>query len=267
MNYGYQLAASGIMTAMYRQDVAANNLANVETAGFKPDSSFTIPRQAARIEDRLSHLPSNTMLERLGAGVLLAPNSTSFTQGSLVRTGNDLDVAIRGEGFLTVSAGTGTGRGGAQQVRLTRDGRLTLNDRGELVTVTGGHNVLSDAGRPITLEAGEKVVIDGDGTIRQGGAEVARIRLANVPDKRQLRKVGHNLYAASNAALNSRFGLGTSGVGELVQGHIEGSAVDTIKAMMAVQSAASAVSSATRIMSVHDEITGRLISSLGRVSA
>jgi flagellar basal body rod protein FlgG len=263
MNYGYQLAASGVMTAMYRQDVAANNLANVETVGFKPDMTYTVPREAARIEDRLGDMPSNKLLERLGAGVLLAPNSTSFTQGSLTRTSNDLDVAIRGEGFLTVAAGGGSPSG--QQVRLTRDGRLTLNSRGELVTATGGLNVLDDAGRAITLEPGEKVAIDGDGTIRQGGAEVARIRLVNVANKSQLRKVGHNLYAASATALNAR--AAAENVGELVQGHLESSAVDTIRAMMAVQTAANAVSSATRIMSIHDEITGRLINSLGRVSA
>lgn len=262
MNYGYNLAASGVITAMFRQDVAANNLANTETVGFKPDMAFTIPREAARREDGLFNLPSNALLERLGAGVLLAPTRTSHRQGALTRTGNPLDLGIEGEGFLTVAAGA-SGNAEGQQVRLTRDGRLTLNARGELVTATGGHRVLDEAGRPITLEPGATVDIDGDGTIRQDGSAVSRIKLVTVADKRQLRKVGDGMFAASNAALNSR----GDAPGEIRQGHIEQSGVDAIKAMMAVQSAASAVAAATRVMSVHDELTGRMIASLGRVSA
>lgn len=262
MNYGYNLAASGVIAAMYRQDVAANNLANVETAGFKPDTAFTVPREAARVEDRLFDLPSNRLLERLGAGVLLAPTRTSHSQGALNRTGNPLDVAIRGEGFLVVSIG---GSGSGDQVRLTRDGRMTLNSRGELVTITEGHNVLDDAGRPIRIQPGATVRINGDGTITQDGEPVARLQLARVADTRQLRKVGHNLYAASAAAIQTSDH--SNAAGEIVQGHIEASAVDPIRAVMAVQNAASAVSSATRLMSVHDELTGRLISTLGRVTA
>ena len=101
-----------------------------------------------------------------------------------------------------------------------------------------GHTVrLEPSGHTFHVAPGEKVAIDGDGTIRQGGAEVARIRLVNVPNKGQLRKVGHNLYAAGANALNSR--AASENVGELVQGHLENSAVDTIRAMMAVQIAAS----------------------------
>src|SRR5262249_40596405 len=82
LEYGYNLAASGMLTAMFRQDVASNNLANLETTAFKPDRAFTIPRAAARIEDKLFNLPSNKLLERLGAGVLLAPTRTTFEQGA-----------------------------------------------------------------------------------------------------------------------------------------------------------------------------------------
>lgn len=263
MNYGYNMAAAGVITAMMRQDVAANNLANIETVGFKPDAAFTIPRQAARIEDRLHDLPSNKLLERLGAGVLMAPVRTVHRQGALMPTGNPLDLAIRGEGFFMVEgASAGAGAGSGQQVRLTRDGRLTLNERGELVTVSGGHRVLDDAGRAISLGRGGRAEIDGDGTIRQDGAEIARVRLAVVPNKQQLRKVGENLYVANSTALSSRTDAG----GEIVQGHVERSAVDPISAMMAVTNAAGAVAAATRVMSVHDELVGRMVGTLGRVS-
>lgn len=265
MNYGYQIAASGLMTAMFRQDVAANNLANIETVAFKPDTAFTIPRDAVRIEDRLGDVPSNKLLERLGAGVLLAPTQTDFSQGALDRTGNALDVAIRGRGFITVSAGAAAAGPAGQQVRLTRDGRLTLNSEGDLVTVAGGQHVLDVNGRPIRLEPGLPVQIDGDGTIRQDGGEAGQIALVNVPNPAQLKKLGHNLYAAPSGILNA--GSRGTGVGELVQGHVEHSGVDPIRAMMAAQDAAYDVNNATRLLSIQDEITGRLINSFGRVSA
>lgn len=259
MSYGYSLAASGVLTAMFRQDVAANNLANVETVGFKADNAFTIPREAARVEDRLFDLPSNRLLERLGAGVLLAPTRTSFEQGSLESTGNPLDLAIKGDGFLMVGLDGGNS---PEHVRLTRDGRLTLNKDGMLVTVTGGHAVLDQNSRPITLDRSQPVEFGGDGTILQNGAAVAQLKFVDVPNRQQLRKVGGNLLApTAPGVLSTR-----PATGEIVGGHVERSSVDPIRAMMAVQSAANAVTSSSRMLSIHDELTGRLINSLGRVS-
>ncbi len=266
MNYGYNLGASGVLTAMHRQDVASNNLANMQTVGFKPDVAFTIPREAARKEDGLYNLPSNVLLERLGGGVLLAPCRTSFKQGTITPSANPFDVAIEGDGFLTVSGG-GTGGAAGDQLRLTRDGRMTLNTRGELVTVADGHRVLDTTGRPITLNPGMDVVIDGDGAIRQGGQQVAALGFVDVP--KQLRggtgmhKVGDNLFALSAATANST----VPATGNIRQRAIEESGSDPIKAMMAVQSAANDVGTTAKIMQIHDDLMNRAINTLGRVSA
>jgi flagellar basal-body rod protein FlgF len=260
VNFGYSVSAAGVLAAMHRQDVAANNLANIQTVGYKPDTSTTIPRQAARQEDGLNQLPSNQLLEQLGAGVLLAPNRVSFRQGTLESTGNPLDVALNGSGFLNISVAGATGNN--DSIRLTRDGRLTLNDRGQLVTVANGYHVLDAADRPISLDPTVPVSIDRNGDISQGGSVVATIRLSDVPDRTQLRKVGENLFAASASALSSR----RPATGDLIQSHVESSAVDPIQAMMAVQTAANAISSATRMMTIHDELMGRAINTLGRVS-
>ncbi len=255
MNYGYAIGASGVLAAMHRQDVAANNLANVTTAGFKVDMGSTVPREAARIEDGLFHLPSNRLLEKLGAGVLLAPTKTKFTQGSIEKTGKPLDVAIQGDGFLAV------GSEGSQIVRYTRDGRMTLDSRGRLVSMTDGAPMLDGQNNPIFLEPGQKITIDGNGAIRQGGREVARLALVDFADRSVLRKAGANRFeAASDIAPKS------AATGSVVQEAIEASAVDPIDAMMAVQNAANAVSASLRMMSMHDELTGRAISQLGRVA-
>ncbi len=259
MNYGYAIGASGVLAAMHRQDVAANNLANVTTVGFKMDMGRTVPREAARIEDGLYNLPSNKLLERLGAGVLLAPTTTVFKQGEIERTKNPLDVAIRGNGFLAVGTSNADGN---QTVRYTRDGRLTLDPRGRLVSAIDGSPVLDAQSNPIQLNLGQKITIDSQGVISQGGREVASLSLVDFADRSVLRKAGANRFDLVPAAEGSRI----AATGSIVQEAVEGSAVDPIDAMMAVQNAANAVSASLRMMSMHDELTGRAISQLGRVA-
>lgn len=272
MSYGFNIGAAGVIASMHRQDVAANNLANIETVGFKPDVSGTIPRDAARVEDNLFSLPSNAMLERLGAGVFLAPTRTSFTQGAITRTGNPLDLAISGEGFLAVSA---PGRDGKEGPRLTRDGRLTMDPTGRLITVSGGRPVLDASNRPITLDPRLPIQIQEDGTILQGGTAAGRLNFLRATDaqKMTLRKLGENLFDAPASVLaNLRPAAASDGEtgeggGKLVQHAIEGSASDPIRAMMAVQNAANAVGTNVRVMQIHDELMNRAINGLGRVSA
>jgi flagellar basal body rod protein FlgG len=259
MNYGYAIGASGVLAAMHRQDVAANNLANVTTVGFKMDMGATVPREAARIEDGLYHLPSNELLEKLGAGVLLAPTRTKFDQGTIESTGNPLDVAIRGDGFLAVG---GKGAGGTQTVRYTRDGRMTLNSLGRLVSAVDGSPILDSQNNPISLDPHQKITIDSSGSIRQDGREVAQLGFVDFADRTVLRKAGANRFDAAAGATPSA----VQPAGTIIQESVEGSAVDPIDAMMAVQNAANAVSAGLRMMSMHDELTGRAISQLGRVS-
>jgi flagellar basal body rod protein FlgG len=261
MNYGYTIGASGVIAAMHRQDVAANNLANIQTPGFKPDTAFTIPRQAVRQEDGVMNLPSNTLLERLGAGVLLAPDRTNFNQGTLSKSRNPFDLAVDGKGFLTVQ---GTGTNGQPETRLTRDGRMTLDSKGRLVTVAEGQPVLDSSGRTITLNPGRDFAVDSDGTINQGGAAVATLGFVDVADRASLRKVGDNQYAVNGGT----GGLGkTTPTGRIVQYASEESGSDPIKAMMAVQSAADLVGTTAKIMQIHDDLLNRAINTLGRVTA
>jgi flagellar basal-body rod protein FlgF len=259
MNYGYAIGASGVLAAMHRQDVAANNLANVTTIGFKADMGSTIPREAARIEDGVFNLPSNRLLEKLGAGVLLAPTRTKFEQGAIEQTGNPLDVAIRGDGFLAVG---GAGKDGAQTVRYTRDGRMTLDTDGRLVSALDGSPILDEQNAPISLDPHQKITIDSGGSIRQGGRVVAELGFVDFVDRTVLRKAGASRFDLVNGAAPSS----VRPTGSIEQEALEGSGVDPIDAMMAVQNAANAVSAGLRMMSMHDELTGRAISQLGRVA-
>ena len=259
MNYGMHMSTSGVLTSMYRMDTLTNNLANVNTVGFKPDTPYTRQRDAVRIEDNLPHLDSNPLLEQLGAGVQLAPNRTDFTQGSLQSSGNPFDIAISGEGFLAVQGETS---GETAEFSLTRDGRLGLDSSGRLVIASSGKPVLDITNSPIYLNDDKEVLIASDGTITQAGDEIARLMLVDVPDKTKLSKVGQGLFRMNAEALaNIR-----RGTGQIKQGMVESSAVDEIKALMQVQAAASDVRTNLAMVSYHDQLMDSAINRLGRVS-
>ncbi len=258
MNYGTQISVSGILTALHRQDVATNNLANINTVGFKPQLAMTRQRDPVRIEDGASGIPSDAMIERLGAGVHLMPSLTTFGQGTLRTTGNDLDIAIEGDGFLLVRDASD---GSSDRVRLSRDGRLARNADGLLVQASSGLPVLDRSNREIEIGQGP-VEIDEDGVITQGGAKVAVLGLVDVENRRELKREGEGLYAAGASDLNSR----TQATGRIRQRALESSAVDEIDALMDVTSAARDVSANLGMVQYQDRLLDRAINTLGRVA-
>lgn len=258
MNYGMEISAAGAMSALYRQDVLANNLANAQTAGFKPDTPMVRFRPAAREEDGLFNLPSNLMLEKLGAGNLPTPNQTSFTQGSLERTHQDLDLAIDGDGFFVVRDAGDT----ANPIRVTRDGRFSRSASGQLVMAASGMQVLDIAGNPIALRGQGQIEIDGAGKVKQNGQEVAQVQLLHIPDPWRMPKQGKNLFIPPTNAVQSR----TPGTGLLRQGYIEQSAVDQIRALMDVTSAGRDVEANIAMIRAQDRMMDRAINSLGRIA-
>lgn len=268
MNYGLYTSASGLFTSMYRMDVASNNLANVNTPAFKVDYPGARLRADVRQEDGLPHLPSNDLLERLGAGTMLVANKTSFAQAGFQQTGGPLDIAIDGEGFLTVESVAATSPTGQpiDPIRLTRDGRLAVNQNGTLVTAADGLPVLDSGGSRIAISPDAPVIIGSDGTIVQNGAPVARLGLVDVPDRTQLHKHGDSLFAATPAEMSRRFDVGLDGNAEVRQAYVEDSGVDPIKAMLAIKSAAGDAQANARMIQMQDNLTERMIAGLGRVA-
>lgn len=258
MNYGMEISASGALSALYRQDVLANNLANAQTVGFKPDIPAVRLRAAARDEDGLFGMASNQMLEKLGAGNLPVANQTSFTQGSLERTDQDLDVAIQGDGFFMVRDASDT----INPIRVTRDGRFTRSASGLLVMAASGLQVLDTAGGPIPLGGEGKIEIDATGKVKQGGVEVAQIEVLHIPDPWRMPKQGKNVFVPPVNAVLSR----TTGTGLVRQGYVEQSAVDSVKALMDVTSAGREVEANIAMIRAHDRMMDRAINALGRVA-
>jgi flagellar basal-body rod protein FlgF len=256
MSYGLNISASGLMTSIYAQEVWANNLANMDTPGFKPDIPSPMPRHAVVHEDGVGYLPSNKLLERLGGGTLMNRNRVDFSQGALKPTGGALDLAINGTGFFVIADPAVAG-----QQRLTRDGRFSQLPDGTMVTATGGLPVLDVNNRPIKLGPGS-VHISGDGAVQQDGKVIAKLRVVDVADLNRLRKLDKGQFAADRAVMSGA----RPASGTVAQFSIEESASDEINALMRMTSAARDVEGNISMIQAHDRLMDRAINGLGRVA-
>lgn len=255
MSYGMEISATGALAAIHRQDALTANLANLNTVGFKPILTGTMHRQAVRQEDGLMNWPSDALLERLGGGVLAAPTRIDFSQGGLDETGNELDVAIQGEGFFVV--------GDPSSPSLTRDGRFTMDSGGSLVMASTGLPVLDGANRPIVLDpAGGPVTINTDGLIAQGGVPVATIRVADVPDRDVLKKIGQGLFAHESG--HPLVLIGADGM--VRHRTVELSAVNEIDALMDITSASKSAQSNIGMIDMQNRLLDRLVNTFARIS-
>ncbi len=206
-------------TTLERQlEVIANNIANVNTTGYKADQSL--------FEEFLTsgaHEDNFIGKDRRVSYVQDRGTYRDFSQGALQQTSNPLDIAIDGDAFLAVQATGGE--------RYTRDGNLQLNGQGQLVTA-GGEPVLGTSG-PITFQPTDHDInISPDGTITVVEANAradtirGKLRLVSFSDQQSLQKQGNNLYAASNGAAAQPDLKAT-----IKQGYIEKSNVNSVAEM------------------------------------
>jgi len=171
-----------------QMDVVANNVANVNTNGFKADRSL--------FEEYLrspAHEDNFVRSDRRVSFVQDRATFKDFAAGNIEQTKNPLDISIDGKAFLTVQTAAGE--------RYTRDGGLQINNQGQLVTA-GGNPVLGTSG-PIVFQPTDKeisIAADGTVTVIEGTARVdsirGKLRLASFADAQKLVKEGSNLYSA-----------------------------------------------------------------------
>jgi len=181
MNNGIYAASTGLMARTQELDVAANNLANANTTGFRGGRvSFHTQLMTA------SSNPGTTAVSSFG--VLGAPR-TDFSQGSLEQTGNPLDLALEGPGFFAVQAPTG--------VQYTRNGSFHLSSTGQLVTQEG-YSVLGSDGA-ITMPQGT-AEISTSGVISSDGAVAGQIKLVQFDSSVPLTSLGQGYFSAPQAA-------------------------------------------------------------------
>ena len=170
MERGLYIAASGMLAEQVRQDQLANDLANASTPGYKADNS----EQASFSDLLLWNSSTGAPIGSLSMGSRITHVVTDLTQGPLQSTGDPLDVALDGAGFLAVATGSG--------VRYTRDGQLMIDARGRLCTDTG-NLVLGTSGKPITVgqvSDPTKISIDQRGTVKVGNRTVGTLAVMSL---------------------------------------------------------------------------------------
>lgn len=182
MHSGIYTAYSGMKAQMDALDVLSNNLANINTTGFKEQKTFFSALNTAMDSSATPQLDS-----AINAHAVVAQGAVDLSSGSLVQTSNDLDVALSGNGLLTVETPAG--------VRYTRNGNLTTDSKSVLCT-SQGYPVLGEAGH-IVLGPG-KVNIDQDGQIALNGVRVDRLKIASFDDPASLSLEGGSLLASQN---------------------------------------------------------------------
>jgi len=247
--YGLYNSAAGMMTSEYRQSVLANNIANAETVGFKPDHATFAERLPARLAGE-RHGPSAVDLEGLSGGLWLGQTHTDFSAGAKVKTDNWHDVALEGPGFLMVQDG--------DQVLYTRDGRLLMDRDGRLVAATDGAPMLGRAGQPIRLNPrGGVPSIDTQGRISQDGAVVAELGLVDFQDHGVLRKAGATRFVGPSASKQRPPTL-------VLSGYTESSGTEPLTELVNMIEASRAYQINARMVMLQDESIGRLISTVLR---
>jgi flagellar basal-body rod protein FlgG len=252
MVYGLWLSAAGLQANQLRQDIIANNLANVETTGFKRDLALFSERMIAAREPLGDSNASADLMNSMTGGTFVAPTYTVFEQGTVMPTDRPFDVALVGEGFFTIRD--------ADRTLYTRDGRFAVNAQSELVT-SDGKAVLSDAGTTIRIPPDQlaNVRITPDGRVRTGNVDLARLGIVDFEDKQQLKKVGSNRFAAPDGVL-SRPANAT-----VEPRALEASGVDPATTMIAMIEASRAYQLNASMISMQDAMLGRAATDIARI--
>jgi flagellar basal-body rod protein FlgG len=229
MNLSLYSAATGMEAQQLNLNTIANNLANVNTPGFKrskiefQDLLYQTPRASGADSGGGNLVPTGV---EVGNGSRVAATSKVFTQGQLTNTGEKLDIAIQGEGFYEIQRPDGTRA-------YTRDGSFKLNAQGQVVTADG-MPVLSGF-QPIPQGATSvSVSQDGQVTIQAGsGTQTFTLQLARFANPAGLQSMGGNLYQETAASGTPELGKpGEQGFGQTIQGYVENSNVNIVEEMV-----------------------------------
>ncbi|MEO1066702.1 MAG: flagellar basal-body rod protein FlgF [Pseudomonadota bacterium] len=240
-----QLVSLSRLTALNRQmAIVANNVANMNTTGFKAEGLLfeeyletDASAESFEFSDRDVHF------------VLDDRSTTDFAEGGLQTTGNQTDVAIKGEGFFTIQT--------AQGDRYTRNGAFTIDPNGQLVTHDGSA-VLSDGGTIQFSPEDTDITITGDGTVSGNvSGEVGRLQIVRFDNPQALNRIGDNLFDGDDAIR-----IETPRVSQFA---IESSNVDPVLGITQMIEVQRAYQELANLMGQQNELREEAIQTLGRV--
>ncbi|AXI10604.1 flagellar hook-basal body complex protein [Oceanobacillus sp. 143] len=263
---GFYTAASGMITQQRQQEALANNIANINTPGYKADQTAirAFPEMLMQemgskkipVTNNVS-LPIQNPIGSLNTGVYVQETVPNFTQGDIRQTGISTDLALingqvpdeTGSIFFTVQNDAG-------EIRYTTNGNFTVDGAGNLVT-NQGYYVLNAAGNPIQT-GGMEFTVTQDGVL-QTAEQNTQLGLSYVVNVNQLVKEGDNLFSGEAEAVP---GMATF---QIQQGALEQSNVDSLQTMTQMMESYRLFETNQRVLRAYDESMGKAVSEIGRI--
>src|SRR4051812_6026523 len=251
------IAKTGLEAQQTQLDAITHNLANVGTNGYKrsravfEDLLYQNIRQSGGPSAQETQLPTGL---QLGSGVRPVATSRNFSQGTLTQTGNQLDLAVNGQGFFQVQMPDG-GTG------YTRDGSFQIDAQGQLVT-SSGFLVSPNISIPANAQT---ITISKDGVVSATVAnataptQIGQLQLANFMNPAGLEPRGGNLYTETSASGAPQAGnAGTNGLGSIQQGAVESSNVNVVEELVAMIQTQRAYEINSKAIQTADQMLARL---------
>ncbi|GAB4175893.1 MAG: flagellar basal-body rod protein FlgF [Calditrichia bacterium] len=236
------VTASGMLPKLRELEITSNNLANINTHGFKKQSIFQ-----KKLNDAQSALEATAGTGSAGdSGIEVY---TQFSQGTLDKTDNALDLAIYGEGFFMIQAEDG--------IYLTRNGHFQLNEFGKLVD-SNGNAVLTEAGELYLDSPGLK--LSESGKLFLNGKEITSLMVRTVTNPESLERVGENYYKVTDSTNL----VDTNPETKILQGYLEESNVDPLEEMVKMIEIYRTFELAQKDIQAEDNNLNKLINQAGR---
>lgn len=260
---GLYTSASGMMAEMVRNDVTSNNLANVNTTGYKKDTAVfrAFPEMLIhRVNDsKAGETNPAPVIGSLGTGAIVDEIFTSHEQGPLKESTNPFDMAIMGDGYFTVQNPNGT--------YYTRNGSFTVDSQGYLVNSNGDYLLgqtgpiqLTDADNTSIDESGNVIVktrtVDQNNNPTETDTVVDTIRLVTMPDPNAARKIGDSLFETDQVQPGNQV--------RVKQKFLEASNVNVVNEMVNMITVMRAYEANQKVITAHDQTLGQAIE-IGRV--
>jgi flagellar basal-body rod protein FlgF len=237
-------AASGMRARMESLEMLANNLANVETGGFKADREFfsVYAGEEATADPLTGDVPVMPLIET---------HWTDLSQGNLLNTSNPLDLAIDGDGLFAIQTKEG--------LRYTRNGSFRIGSGGVLTTADGS-TVRAQGGGAVQLQQGLPIDVLPDGTVQQGGQTVGQLDVA-VFARGTLDKIGTNYFVPVGAAKAKPF------MGAVVQGKLEQSNVGAAESSVRLIAIMRQFEMLQKAMNIGNDLNRKAIEEVARVAS
>ena len=253
MDSGYYTAAIGMLDNFNVENNISDNLANMQTPGFKERSAVLGDfSQVLYNTQGVAGAQESAAIGRFGTSPQVQDYGMNLAQGNPKYTGSPLDLMIVGNGFFSVRAGNRT--------LLTRNGSFHRSNAGILVTGEG-YPVLDKANRPLKIPTGTLEINKG-GELRVNGKLVGRLGLSSVPVGQPLTQAGGGYFVGPGRPLTAQQSQSTG----VLQGYLESSNVDMSTQMSAMMSAQRAYQADSRLLQMQDDTMSLAVNDLGKVN-